>query len=414
MCSLERPTALFAVKHTIAMVDSTTGEADPALSSSQPILLAYEEEASRCKPPEELLAERLQALKRYKYPIPEDPESDVSGAKAYLAVCAELAKATGVKGATSSIAKDLAAESEVLDLSYAGLGAKGCTALAAALCVTSAVQSLILVGNYITPSAALEVVRAINDARNIQSLNLSKNQMGRVEAMRKGAHHLNTFSGGAVVNEALAPGSTLRFLSLSDNHLGDTDIAVFADTLAENITLQELDLSYNRIGFVGATELAKVLSRNGDLRVLNMEWNPLRAAGAQLLLSEGLLQNNTIKQCNLSSCGLDDKCGQLVARVISENAIEEVIIANNRIGRVGAEAIARTLPSTSALTTLIMDGNPIGDTGSAALLDVALSGSVSTLRVISLQHCSCNDPAILRRGQEASAATLAIRISESV
>nr|CAJ2475782.1 unnamed protein product [Leishmania braziliensis] len=396
------------------MVDSTVEAADPALLSSQPFIMAHEEEAPRRKPPEELLAERLKELKKYRYAIPDDPETDASGASAYLAVCTELAKTTGVKGPTNSIAKDLAAESEVLDLSYAGLGAKGCAALAAALRVTSAVQSLILVGNYITPSAALEVVSAINYARIIHSLNLSKNQIGRVEAMRKGAHTVTTVSGGAVVNEALAPGSTLRSLTLSDNYLSDTDVADFSDTLAENITLHELDLSYNRIGFVGATELAKVLSRNGDLRVLNVEWNPLRAAGAYLLLSEGLLQNNTIKECNLSSCGLDDKCGQLVARVISENAIEEVIIANNRIGRVGAEAIARTLPSTSALTTLVIDGNPIGDSGSAALLDVALSGSVSTLRVISLQHCSCNDPSIIQRGQEASSATLTIRISESV
>ncbi|KAG5499280.1 hypothetical protein JIQ42_04094 [Leishmania sp. Namibia] len=396
------------------MVDSADGVDDPASSSSQLFLTAYEEEAPRCKPPEELLAERQQALKRYQYAIPNDPESDASGANAYLAMCAAIAKTTGTNGPTNSIAKDLAAESEVLDLSYAGLGVNGCAALATALRVTSAVQSLILVGNYITPSAAQELVRAINDTRSVQSLNLSKNQLGRVEAMRKGVHSLTTISGGAAVNEALALGSTLRSLTLADNHLGDTDVSAFSETLAENITLLELDLSYNRIGFVGASELAKVLSRNSDLRVLNMEWNPLRAAGAYLFLSEGLLQNNTIKQCNLSSCGLDDKCGQLVARVVSENAIEEVIIANNRIGRVGAEAIARTLPSTSALTTLVMDGNPIGDAGSAALLDVVLSGTVSTLRVMSLQHCSCSDLAILRRGEEASSETLTIRISESV
>ncbi|KAG5501481.1 hypothetical protein JKF63_03310 [Porcisia hertigi] len=396
------------------MMVSASGEHELSSSSSQLVLVAYEEEAPRCRPPEEVLVERLQALKRYQYAIPDDPDSDASGASAYLAVCAEIARATGVNGPTNSIAKDLATESEVLDLSYAGLGVKRCAALSAALRVTSAVRSLILVGNYITPSAALMIVRAINETRSVESLNLSKNQLGRVETMRKGVDSLIPISGGAVVDEVLAPGCSLRSLTLSNNSLGDTDIAAFADTLAENITVHELDLSYNRIGFVGATELAKVLSRNGDLRVLNVEWNPLRAAGAQILLSEGLLLNNTIKQCNLSSCGLDDRCGQLVARVVSENAIEEVIIANNRIGRVGAEAIAKNLPATSALTTLIMDGNPIGDAGSSALLDAVLSGNVPTLQVMSLQHCSCYDPAILQRGQNASSATLTIRISESV
>lgn len=397
-----------------SIMDAHYEDADGVLGSSQPFLMAFEEEPPRSRPPEEMLAERLQALRRYQYEIPADPESDASGASAYLAVCAELANATGTRGPTSSIAKDLTAEGEDLDLSYAGLGVTGCAALAAALRVTSAVQTLILVGNYMTPSAALEVVRAINDTRSVQVLNLSKNQLGRAEAMRKGADNLAAITGGVVVNEALAPSSTLRSLTLADNHLSDTDIAAFADTLAENVTLHELDLSYNRIGFVGASELAKVLSRNGDLRVLNIEWNPLRAAGAQLLLSDGLLQNNTIKQCNFSSCGLDDKCGQLLARVVSENAIEEVVVANNRIGRIGAEAIAKALPSTSALTTLVMDGNPIGDAGSTALLDAATSGNVATLRLLSLQHCSCNDPAVLQRGKDASSATLTIRISESV
>ncbi|KPI85160.1 putative leucine-rich repeat protein [Leptomonas seymouri] len=382
--------------------------------SSQIPLVSFEEEPPRFKSQEEILAERLLALKKFQYDIPTDPEGDETGAQAYLAACAAMEKTSGMKGPSQSIARDLAASDDVLDLSYAGLGVKGCTALAAALRVNSSVQSLILIGNFITPSAALAVVLAINETRTVYSLNFSKNQIGRVEAMRKGGDDLVGVSGGSVVNRALAPGEILRTLSLRENNLGDADVATFADTLAENVSLQELDLSYNRIGYAGALELAKVLSRNGDLRVLNLEWNPLRAAGAYLLLSEGLLQNNTIKQCNLSSCGLDDKCGQLIARVVSENAIEEVIVANNRISHVGAEAIARALPSSSALTTLVMDGNPLGDVGSAALLDVALSGSVSTLRMLSLQRCSCNNSETLRRGQMGSTSTLTIRISESV
>lgn len=387
---------------------------DLTRSSSQLPLVAFDEELPRFTSQDDILAERLLALKKFQYDVPTDPEGDESGAEAYLAACAEMERVSGMEGPTHSVARDLLANKDVLDLSYAGLGVKGCAALAAALRVNSAVQSLILVGNFITPSAALEVVLAINEIRMVHSLNLSKNQLGRVEAMRKGRAGFTSVSGGAVVNRALAPGGVLRTLSLRENYLSDTDVATFADTLAENVTLQELDVSYNCIGSAGASELAKVLSRNGDLRVLNLEWNPLRAAGAHLLLLEGLLQNNTIKQCNLSSCGLDDKCGQLVARVVSENAIEEVIVANNRITHVGAEAIAGALPSTSALTSLVIDGNPLGDEGSAALLDAALGGTVSTLRVLSLQRCGCSNPETLQRGQAASTPGLTIRISECV
>lgn len=391
---------------------STTTESALGESSSEiQCLYSYEEEPPvAVKTKEEIIVEKLQALKGFQYDIPVDPDSDPSGRLAYLATCERIDKISGMKGLTTSIARELTGEKEVLDLSYAGLGVKGCTALAAALRVTTSIHTLVLTGNFITPSAALELIYAINDTRTVQKLDLSKNQIGQVGEMQRGIDNTSIY-GGAVVNEALTQGSALTKLCLRDNNLGDVDVSRFSDTLAENVVLQQLDLSYNRLGYVGATEMAKVLSRNGDLREINLEWNPLRAVGCQYLLSEGLLQNNTIKLCNLSSCGLDDKCSQLIARVVSENAIEEVIIANNRISHVGAEYIAKALPSTSALSVLVMDGNPIGDIGCSALLDVAINGEVKTLHRLSLQHCNCAT-ATEERGRSASNSNLVIHISE--
>lgn len=342
------------------------------------------------------MEEKRQALKQFNFAIGIPPDTDPTGATVYLHVCDNLDKTSCMKFPTESIARDLRKDAEVLDLSYAGLGQKGSIALAEALKVNSTVTNLILVGNFITTSAALAIARAINTSHTVAALNLSVNLIGRAELLPTGIPEIKA---GSVVNELLERGSSLTHLELRDNHLNDMDVALFTETLAENVQLQVLDLSYNKFGYLGAVELAKILSRNGDLRELNLEWNSLRTTGCIHLLQEGFLQNNTIKKFNMSCCGLDDSCAALVARVVGENAIEEIIIANNRIGPSGGEVLAKGLQATSALTTLVLDGNPLMDKGCTALLNAVLNGEARTMSLLSLQHCGCLTETV-RRGTE--------------
>lgn len=387
-------------------------------------IFAYEEVPPVVKSREEVIAEKLAALKRFSYVSKEAPESDASGAAVYLDVCERIHKASYMRFPTTSVAGDLRAERETIDLTHAGLGSKGAVALAAALRVNSAASSLVLTGNYIAPSAAQEIVRAISESRFVTSVDFSVNALGSAElvpAPISGGHVTRTPArGGSVINELLGQGSTITYLSLRGNHLSDSDLALFADTLAENVNLLSIDLSDNKLGSSAALTLAGVLSRNSDLRTINLEWNQFGPAACRALLAEGFLQNNTIKSFNLSACGLDDTSAQLIARIISENATEEIMIANNRISATGAEVIAKALSPDSSLASLVMDGNNIGDVGCLALVSAATAaagghGGVGTLRLLSLQHCGCS-PELEERfrggGESAEHADAVIRVSE--
>ncbi|EPY33005.1 leucine-rich repeat protein [Strigomonas culicis] len=255
-------------------------------------------------------------------------------------------------------------------------------------------------------TGALEVVKAIHESRNVTQLDLSSNGLGKVELSGGTAAQAST-----VIRELFATGSLIESLSLRDNGIGDADTRTIAEVLSENTVLHELDLSYNQIGYLGAIELSKMLSQNVDLRVINLEWNNFRNTGASKLLSEGVLNNNTLKTVNLSACGLDDACAVLLGRVISENAIEEFYVANNRIGAAGAEAIAKGLPASSSLQTLVLDGNPVKDKGCLALVGVVTSGEARSLRLLSLKHCECS-PETELSGSQSNSSSCKILISE--
>ncbi|RNF04292.1 putative leucine-richprotein [Trypanosoma rangeli] len=344
------------------------------------VLVAYEEVAPT-KTKEQLIKEQLQELYDYKFPVFEPPEDDPSGKLAYLDACENLHKESFMKFPTKSVAQRIYDGKELLDLSFFGLRKKGSIALAAALRVNLSIKTLTLVGNHITPTGGMEIARSLSESKTVTSLDFSQNRLGARDPGE-------TVRGGAVVSELLRTGNILKTLLLRENGLGDQHVAEFVEAAIDNTELYSLDLSFNKIGYLGAMDLAQIFSRNADLREINLEWNQFQTMGSCYILKEGLLVNNTIKRFNLSSDGLDDTCAQLVGRIIGENAIEEIIIAHNRIGPSGAEAIAKGLLATSALTTLNLDDNPLQSEGCSALIRVA--AEAGTLKHLSLQHCRCS------------------------
>lgn len=372
-------------------------------------LYAYEEVPPRVKTKEELLAENLALLKQFDFPPPDQPENDSTGRLAFLHACKKIDKVSFMKFPVESIGNDLMKlDSDILDLSFAGLGMKGCIALAAALRVNTSVNSLILVGNYITPEGGMALAKAVLEARSVNALDLSVNQLGAIDVNSSSAG----LRGGHVVNELLASTSPISSLSLRENGLTDGDITLFSEVLADNVMLIELDLSYNKIGYLGAVELGRVIARNGDIHNINLEWNRIPTTGSLQILSEGFLHNNTIKTFNLSACGLDDTCAQLLNKIMSENAIEEIIIAHNRLTAAGGESLAKGIVGASSLTKLVVDGNPLMDTGCQAILNaVATMGDDSSFHFLSLLHCGCST-SVVKTGLAQSNDNVMIMISE--
>eukprot|EP00796_Vickermania_ingenoplastis_P008678 gene8678-6101_t len=373
-------------------------------------LYAYEEVPPRIKTKEEILAEKLELLKKFDFPSPDQPENDSSGKMSYLDACKRIDKSCFFKFPVDSIAAELEnLDSETLDLSYAGLGVKGCVALSAALRVNTSVTNLVLIGNHVTPVAAMEIAKATLETRSINTMDLSVNLLGRVEVNSSMGPIIR---GGHAIAELLSPVSVLSSLNLSRNELTDGDITCFSEVLADNVMLINLDLSYNNIAALGAAELANVISRNSDLHYINLEYNKFSQQATIGLLMDGLMHNNTVKMFNLSGCMLNNNATVALAKIISENSVEEINVSNNLITDTGAEVLAKGLLNTSSLGKLVLDGNRLSDAGCLALIGSAAGAQMSCgFHHLSLMHCASSKKAV-EEGLSKSSDLLTIRICE--
>jgi Ran GTPase-activating protein (RanGAP) involved in mRNA processing and transport len=121
-----------------------------------------------------------------------------------------------------------------------------------------------------------------------------------------------------------------------------------------------------------------------------------------VILNEGLNLNNTIKRFNIAWNGIDDESSAVLGKIIGENAIEEIIVSHNKIGPRGAESIAKGIKSSSALTTLILDDNPLRDDGCIAIVRALRENS--TLQRVSMLQAGSG-----KRTLEETAETLRVK-----
>ena len=82
--------------------------------------------------------------------------------------------------------------------------------------------------------------------------------------------------------------TTLRELSLSDNHIGADGARMLAQPLGKFTALTALGLRDNNFGFDGTRALAQHLSRLTALKDVRLDGNNIDADGARVLAQLGL------------------------------------------------------------------------------------------------------------------------------
>jgi Ran GTPase-activating protein (RanGAP) involved in mRNA processing and transport len=142
-----------------------------------------------------------------------------------------------------------------------------------------------------------------------------------------------------------SPNATLKKLDLSRNCLGGDGADAVAEGLhaAEGLecSLIHLDLSCNKIDADGAESLGATLGGGGGgsrLQVLDLSGNHLGCDGAALL-----------------ALGIESALQSAVDKV---PGLQELLLAECRIGAAGAAAIASVLCAPSRVATLSLANNP--------------------------------------------------------
>jgi Leucine-rich repeat (LRR) protein len=172
-------------------------------------------------------------------------------------------------------------------------------------------------------------------------------------------------------------------LILQKSDIDDSECHMFVEALKENTSLLELDLSNNKIGqaetlntvqpdyITGGEALADMLASNScKLRHLNLSWNLIRLDGG-IALAGCVATNKYVTHLDLSYNALGKDGGEVLGSSLLGNTIlHTLLLTNNNINFSACFAICVALEENFSLRKLSLDGNPIGEGGGRALMQV--------------------------------------------
>eukprot|EP00804_Cyclotella_cryptica_P002641 CCRYP_010446-RA/>CCRYP_010446-RA protein AED:0.08 eAED:0.06 QI:0/0/0/0.5/1/1/2/0/357 len=157
--------------------------------------------------------------------------------------------------------------------------------------------------------------------------------------------------------------------------------------------MEYLELMDNDIGRDGAMALGRSLSvgMNTTLRSLVLDFNRTLASDGVAALCKGLATNSTLKKLSLKHCGIDEKGGSPLSKMLQFKKLGLILLdlTGNSLGAVGLADLCVGLLNNSSLTTLRLAENSIGrseeDMKSLKIFADVLSKNTS-LTAIDLLH----------------------------
>ncbi|RHY32984.1 hypothetical protein DYB32_002000 [Aphanomyces invadans] len=216
-------------------------------------------------------------------------------------------------------------------------------------------KTLVLHDNSIADKGCATIIHAVTHAQHaLVTLDLSNN---RIHA-----------DGIAALSDAVqSPKCQLQTLLLSKNRVGDVVGRSLLTALANNLTLQTVDLSENGLQACGHA-VALVLRSHPKLRQLDLSWNLLRGSHA-VAVAMSLGDNNCLESLNVSSNAFGEAGMLALAQALTRNtALRMLNVGHNSIHSVkDVSKLSKLLRANSTLHTLVLSGNPFGETIATAL-----------------------------------------------
>ena len=224
-------------------------------------------------------------------------------------------------------------------------------------------------------------VAAISQALTVNSsltyLDLSQNTVGD--------------NGASCLSQALKANTTLTTLLLQLTGIGEAGASYLSQALKVNSSLTYLDLSRNTVGDNGASCLSQALKANTTLTTLLSQLTGIGEAGASYF-SQALKVNSSLTYLDLTVNSIGDAGASFLSQALRENSsLTKLNLAKNNIGETGASSLSQALTVNSSLTLLDLSNNKIGDAG-AICFSQALAAN-SSLKFLSLRSNGISDAA---------------------
>jgi Ran GTPase-activating protein (RanGAP) involved in mRNA processing and transport len=167
--------------------------------------------------------------------------------------------------------------------------------------------------------------------------------------------------------DASPPLALLETLYLAGNEVNPAGIADLADALKNDKRVHSLWLKRNPIGSAeGVVALANMLAVNTTIQVLDLDNCGLLDDGLEILVSQGLDHNTTLKHLYLNSNGLTTRSGRALGDYFrrktarNEAGILSLWVGVNRMDDAGTQALVRGASTYSPLMRLSISSNRFG------------------------------------------------------
>ena len=184
----------------------------------------------------------------------------------------------------------------------------------------------------------------------------------------------------------LAANKTIKELTISAAGLDGAASGRIAGALWESNSLERLLLPANSLGSAGCGMVFDAICNVMGLREIDLSKNVIGGDGRRSMFTS-LASCKALEVLALDNNNLSCKDVLQLAEAIStvDSKLARLSVANNKIGDVGAAAIARSLPRALNLSSLDLTGNQIGDVGVCAFAE-ALSLVPHHLSFLSLSQ----------------------------
>ena len=243
---------------------------------------------------------------------------------------------------------------KVLDLQNNELTEEAGESLASVIINNPSLEALFLDNNNIGVGA-LKIAEALRNIKSLKMLGLSNNNLSKEFADKLVA--------------VIESNCYLELLTLSSNRL-QSSATVILQSLANITTLKFLDMNNNQIGEKGGDALASVIKSNTRLQKLFFHSNKLQ--GSLLKISETLQNIVTLQSLDFRNNNLSDEmCITLGTVFQSNNCLEQLWFADN-IGYNTSIIMFSALCTISTLKVLYLGDNKISQEAAKVLASVIM------------------------------------------
>ena len=207
------------------------------------------------------------------------------------------------------------------------------------------IETLNIAGNSIKDEGFIILCKALNDNKNLLSLNISNNEM-RSPGLIQGLTYISFCK--------------LTSLNLSNNQLLDSGIKSLSNSLKSFPFLRKLNISNCGFEFRGFEYLIKSLSMYKNIYTLNISGNVLKDKNFGDL--KPFLETLAIKNLNMAKCSLGNEATFILGECFSNNeSLKKLNISCNKISDVGFRSFKSLFQVNSVIEAFDCSQNLITD-----------------------------------------------------